>query len=244
MSSLKLLPAFSNVFPGDGELKIADVKTFIEKNKDSDEVKTFTATLNPLSEERVTEYLTKDAKGIKYSKTLTDQRVNDAVKTHKAKFEKETLPGLIDTEIKKRYPDESDESKELKTLKSKQEKLEADLARKDLRSKALEIISEEKLPFVKIVDNLIGKDEAETVERIVGLKTIFDEEVQKAVDEHIKQFGRKPRSGDGDPDDPKGESKRLEKELKELESVPTSKNVVRRVQIKNRLTALEKSKTN
>ena len=242
--SLKLLPAFRNIFPGDGELKIADVKSFLEKEKDNEEVKKFTATLNPITDDRVNDYFTKDEKGKKYSKTLIDQRVNDAVKTYKTKHDKEILPGLIDAEIKKRFPDESEESKKLKKMTSDIEAMKVESARDKLKAKALEIISEEKLPFAKIVDNLIGKDEAETVERIASLKTIFAEQVTAAVDEHIKQFGRKPRSGEGDPEDEKGEKKRLGKELTELQNAPTAKNLVRRVQIKDRLQTLEKSKTN
>src|SRR5690606_34302157 len=87
-------------------------------------VQAFVGTLNPITADNVQKFLSTDKEGKKLLGTLTDARVNDAVKAHDKKFRETELNDLIEAEYKKRHPDETEDQKELRTIKDKLEALE------------------------------------------------------------------------------------------------------------------------
>ena len=143
----------------------------------------------------VKEFLEKDEAGKKHVQTLIDAAVTKGIAT----FKEKTMPGVIEEEIKKKFPDETEEQKKLRLLMEDQEKLKSEIKKKDLLNKAISIATEKKLPL-KLVDRFLGDDEDMTVKNLELLETEYNGAISLAVEEKFKENGRGPAGGgDGKP---------------------------------------------
>lgn len=143
--------------------------------------------LKTLTPESVKDYLDKDEAGKKYLQSLNDAAVTKGIST----FKEKTMPGLIEEEIKKKFPDETEEQKKLRILTEDQEKLKAEIKRKDLLNKAISIATEKKLPL-KLVEKFLGDDEETTIKNLELLETEYNGGITSAVEEKFKAEGRTP----------------------------------------------------
>lgn len=179
-------------FSGDG-LTVDTVKSWVETNKENPDVQSFVKTLNPINEDVVKGFLENDEKGKGLASKLFDQKVSVSVKTFEKNFKEKTLPTLIEEEYKKKHPEETPEQKANRDLLEKVTKLENENKFSKLKEKALELITEAKLPFTKIVDKFIAEDEETTVSKIQAFKEIWDDEIKKEVDKRLAEnSGRAP----------------------------------------------------
>ncbi len=124
----------------------------------------------------------------------TDRRVTQALKTAKAKWEKEFREKLEkEKKEAERLSKLSAEEREKELLKQKEQELaekEREIKMKELHLDTIEILAQEGLP-VGFAEFLI-KDDAETTnENIKKFKKEWQEALSKAVDERIK--GKSPR---------------------------------------------------
>lgn len=208
----KLIRPSEFCFPGDDGITLDSVKKFLKDKADDKDVKAFLGTINPITDDRVKSYLNDDEDGKALAGRLFDARVTESTKKFEKNFKEEKLPGLIEAEYKKKHPEETPAEKENRALMEKVKALEEKNTRSELKAKALAIITESKLPFAKMVDNLIGKDEETTVSLITGLKSVWSAELDAAVKaEMAKENGRGPGGGgDGKPT-----KETLEKQLEE-----------------------------
>lgn len=169
-----------------------DLKSIIEKlNKGealTDEERAYLGTLKTVNLDSVKEFLEKD-EGKKYIQSLSDAAVTKGIETFKTK----TMPGLFEEEFKKRNPAETEEQKMLRQLKENQQRLEADLKRKDLLNKAITIATEKKLPL-KIVERFLGEDDETTVKNLELLETEYNGAIKTAVELKFKENGREPNN--------------------------------------------------
>ena len=134
-----------------------------------------------------------------YDKTLkseTDRRVEEAVKTHRAKWEKE-YKKKVEEERRdaERLAQLSAEEREKEMLGRQKEELtskEKLLRQRELKLTAIDILSDEKLP-VSFADQLLGEDADETYGRIQKFKQAWHDAVEEEVNKRLK--GKIPREG-------------------------------------------------
>ncbi len=176
-----------------------DLKTIVAKIKkgealSADEI-AFVEGLKTLTPESVKDYLEKDEAGKKYLQSLNDAAVTKGLAT----FKEKTMPGLIEEEIKKKFPAETESEKKLRLLEEDHNKTKAELKRKDLLNKATSIAVEKKLPL-KLVEKFLGEDEETTIKNMELLETEYNSAITAAVDVKFKENGREPGgSGDKNP---------------------------------------------
>ncbi len=214
---------------GDGEPNLDQVADYVSKNLTNEKVAGFLNKVRPINDDAVSGYLEKDENGKKLANKLFDTRVNDAVQNHDKKFQQEKLPGLLAAERERVQVElnkkETPEAKDLRESKERIARLEQENKTAKLRSQALEIINEAKLPFAKIVDKFIGEDVDSTVKNIQAFKEIWDTELTaKAKELAAKGSGRDPNARDDDKPLPL---------QTQLEAAQKAKNLLEVIRLKN-----------
>ncbi|MBS3945306.1 MAG: DUF4355 domain-containing protein [Melioribacter sp.] len=167
--------------------KLKEVIEFLKKNNAPAELITQLESLKTVNLESVKEFLEKDEAGKKYLQTLNDAAVTKGILT----FKEKTMPGLIEDEIKRKFPDETEEQKKLRILTDDQAKLKAEIKRKDLLNKATTLAVEKKLPL-KLVERFLGDDEDATIKNMELFEAEYNAGVTAAVDAKFKENGREP----------------------------------------------------
>lgn len=151
-----------------------------EKGNEGAEVKTFT-------EEEVQARIQSES----------DKRVTEALKTARAKWEKEEAEAKKEAErlqsLSQKEREEELKAKQLKEL----EETKAELERVYLERDTIDRLAEENVP-VQFKDFLMGVDAQSTNENIKAFKEVYEAEVQKGVEERLKgktpsAAGQKPK---------------------------------------------------
>lgn len=154
--------------------------------------------VKPITLDVVKDFLEKDDAGKKFMQSVTDEKVTKGIAT----FKEKSMPGLIEEEIKKKFPGETEDQKKLRILEENQQKLMADLQRKDLINKAITVATEKKLP-INLVQFMIGENEDATLKNIELLEAEYGNAVKGAVENQFKESGRAPNNTGGPtPPDP------------------------------------------
>ena len=178
VSNLKGLPKMKlQLFADSENTDDLDIEDKAKDTEEKQETKTYT-------QEELDELLQSE----------TDKRVTQALKTAKAKWEKEYKEQLEkEKKEAERLSKLSAEEREKELLKQKEQELaekERAIRMKELHLDTIEVLAEEGLP-VGFAEFLI-KDNAETTnENIKKFKKEWQEALSKAVDERIK--GKSPR---------------------------------------------------
>ena len=173
-----------------------DKKTIIEflkANGASEELIAAVESLGTVNLESVKGYLEQDENGKKYLQSQKDAAVTKGIETWKEK----TMPDILEEEIKKRFPEETAEQKRMRELETKQQKLEAEIKRKDLLNKAISYATDKKLP-IKFIHQFIGEDEQSTTANIDLFGETYNEAINKAVEAKFKENGRDIHDGGND----------------------------------------------
>lgn len=168
-------------------MTLAEIKQFLIDNKDQADVKEYLNMLSSVTPEKFKSYLETD-EGKRLVKPVVDSAVTKGIDTYKEK----TLPGLVDAKVKELYPDETPEQKRIREQEDRIKKLEYDNTLKELRGIALQHITENKLPFSKIVDKLIGQDQEATISNISAFGDVFNSYVENEVTARLS--GREPHA--------------------------------------------------
>jgi hypothetical protein len=117
-----------------------------------------------------------------------DSAVSIGVNTYKTKFEKEELPGLIDTAVQERHPAMTDSEKRIKELEVQFLKSEKQGKRSDVSARLIRYASEKEIPQF-LVDVSIGEDYDKSVTTLDTYNTRFNETLSAEVEKRIS--GRK-----------------------------------------------------
>lgn len=174
----------------DSNLK--NVLEFLKQNNATPELISTVESLKVVNLDNVKEFLEKDETGKKYLQSQKDAAVTKGIET----FKEKTMPTLIEEQIKIRFPEETPEQKRMRELEMKQQKLEAEIKRKDLLNKAISYANEKKLPL-KVIDKFIDEDEEKTIQNIDLFGDIYNEAISQAVEAKFKENGRTvPNSND------------------------------------------------
>lgn len=127
----------------------------------------------------------------------SDKRVTEALKTARAKWEKEEAEAKKEAErlqsLSQKEREEELKAKQLKEL----EETKAELNRVYLERDTIDRLSEENVP-IAFKDFLMGADAQSTNENIKAFKEVYEAEVQRGVEERLKgktpsAAGQKPK---------------------------------------------------
>jgi len=171
-------------------MDLQEIKSYIDQNKDNEEVKTYLQGLNPLNVEGVEKYLTENEDAKKWLDSVKDKHFNKAFET----FKKNNWEKEVEAEIKKRFPDKDPKDVELVKLQQEVEKMKQEKLHETLKNKALTYATEKKLP-VNLVDYFLGQDEEGTIKNLNALEEVFNVHIQSQVEERLKTNNYTPPKG-------------------------------------------------
>lgn len=141
--------------------------------------------------ETVKDYLKNSENGKTIFKSLTDSSVAKGIDTWKSN----NLQKMIDDEISKRYPAESETDKKLRELEARLEAKEREALIEKNKNQAMTFANENGIP-VKLVNYCIGADWETTLSNLEDVHAIWKEststEVTKEVENRFKGNGRTP----------------------------------------------------
>ncbi|EUJ63883.1 hypothetical protein U079_00963 [Staphylococcus aureus DAR1366] len=177
-------------------MNIEEVKSFFEEHKDDKEVKDYLKGLKTVSVDDVKGFLDTE-EGKRFIQPELDRYHSKGLESWK----EENLEDLIEQEVRKRNPEQSEEQKRISALEQELEKRDAEAKREKLRSNALGKAQELNLP-TSLVDRFLGDSDEDTEQNLKALKETFDKYVQKGVESKFKSSGRdvkESRNQDLDP---------------------------------------------
>lgn len=135
----------------------------------------------------VQKWINEDAEAKKWLQSQKDAHFTKGLET----WQKNNMTKLIDDEIAKRYPPETEEQKQFRELKQQFEEEKQLRIRTELKNKALAIATEKSLP-TGLVDFFVGADEETTLVNMATLEQAFHTTLQAAVETVFKGNGRNP----------------------------------------------------
>ncbi|PCF70798.1 hypothetical protein B4W72_11870 [Staphylococcus delphini] len=189
-------------------MNIEEVKTFLEDNKEQDEVKEYLKGLKTVSVDDVKGFLDTE-EGKRFIQPELDRYHSKGLESWKEK----NLENLIEQEVQKRNPEQSEEQKRISALEEQLKKRDAEAKREKLKSYALGKAQELNLP-TSLVDNFLGESDEDTEQNLKTLKETFDKYVQEGVDSKFKSNGREVRESDNS--DKPTQVKSIEEMAKEI----------------------------
>ena len=168
-----------------GEILVSleELKQFLEDNKEDKEVQEYLEGLY-LVPKKVKAFLETDA-GKRLIQPALDSYFTKGLETWKEK----TMPSIIEEEIKKKFPDETEEQKRLRKLEEELAKERQARTKSELINKATQLATQKGLP-VEVVHYFVGQDEDETVNNLTALENIWQANIEKVVSEKFKENGR------------------------------------------------------
>ncbi|HDZ5993778.1 TPA: DUF4355 domain-containing protein [Staphylococcus aureus] len=165
-------------------MNIEEVKSFFEEHKDDKEVKDYLKGLKTVSVDDVKGFLDTE-EGKRFIQPELDRYHSKGLESWKEK----NLENLIEKEVQKRNPEQSEEQKRISALEKELEKRDAEAKREKLRSNALGKAQELNLP-TSLVDRFLGDSDEDTEQNLKALKETFDKYVQEGVESKFKSSGR------------------------------------------------------
>jgi hypothetical protein len=169
-------------------MSLEQIRQLIEQNQNNQEVHNYLRGLY-LTPESVASFLD-TPEGKKLLQPRLDQHFTKGLETWKEK----TLPSLLDEEIKKKFPGETEEQKRLRKLEEELAQERQARVKSELVNKATTLATQKGLP-VEIVSYFVGQDEDSTVNNLTALETIWQQNLEKAVEAKFKESGRTPNPG-------------------------------------------------
>ncbi|HDA2090427.1 TPA: DUF4355 domain-containing protein [Staphylococcus aureus] len=165
-------------------MNIEEVKSFFEEHKDDKEVKDYLNGLKTVSVDDVKGFLDTE-EGKRFIQPELDRYHSKGLESWKEK----NLENLIEQEVQKRNPEQSEEQKRISALEKELEKRDAEAKREKLRSNALGKAQELNLP-TSLVDRFLGDSDEDTEQNLKALKETFDKYVREGVESKFKSSGR------------------------------------------------------
>ncbi|MFS5009017.1 DUF4355 domain-containing protein [Staphylococcus aureus] len=190
-------------------MNIEEVKSFFEEHKDDKEVKDYLNGLKTVSVDDVKGFLDTE-EGKRFIQPELDRYHSKGLESWKEK----NLEDLIEQEVRKRNPEQSEEQKRISALEQELEKRDAEAKREKLRSNALGKAQELNLP-TSLVDRFLGDSDEDTEQKLKALKETFDKYVQKGVESKFKSSGRDVKESQNQDLDPSN-VKSIEEMAKEI----------------------------
>jgi hypothetical protein len=161
-----------------------EVQSFIEQNQNDEKVKNYIGGF--VTPDRVSSFLESD-EGKKVLQPKLDKYHNKSLESWK----QNNLPKLIDEEVTKRNPAETEEQKRLRKIEEENNNLQNKIKRGELKDKYIKVAQQDKVP-ISLLDFVITSDENETQSRYDSIKSVFNSELDKALKSAFAQYGKNP----------------------------------------------------
>jgi len=176
--------------------KLKQILDFLKSNNASTELITSLESLKTVNLDSVKEFLEKDEDGKKYLQSQKDAAVTKGIDT----FKEKTMPGLIEEQISKKFPEETAEQKRLRQLEDDNKKFQNEVKRERLLNKAIAHATEKGFP-TKFIEKFLGEDEETTLASIDAFGEMYNTSVSAAVETKFKENGREGGGGNNPPKD-------------------------------------------
>ncbi|WP_279538869.1 capsid assembly scaffolding protein Gp46 family protein [Paenibacillus agricola] len=108
-------------------MDLEQVKQFIEANGTKEEVRAYLQGLNPISVEGIEQLIQTDKEAKSWFDSTVDKRTTKSLETWKAN----QLEGLLDAEIKKRFPAKDEKEIEMEKLRAEVENMKLEKQREN-----------------------------------------------------------------------------------------------------------------
>ena len=170
-------------------MDIAEIKAYLDTNKDTEEVKNYIGGLNPVTTDRANDFLnTEEGKKILqpkldtyHAKGMESWKTNNLDKLYQERYTKEN-------------PDADPRDTAMNTLKAELEQMKSEGQRKELTIKTSRMMQERKLPL-ELLELLIGADETVTNANVASVEAVFKAHVETLVAERLKGGYQPPTGG-------------------------------------------------
>lgn len=162
-------------------MTLQELEAFLESPEgQAEEITTFLRGLHPVNLQAVQAFAD-TAEGKSWLDSAKDKHLQKGLETWKAN----NLEGLLDAEIKKRFPAKDPKDLELEKLKTEINTMKTEKQRESLHSKALQLAGEKGLPL-ELVSFFVGTDEDTTTANLAKLSDCFGVAVQKSLEQRLK----------------------------------------------------------
>lgn len=169
-------------------MSLEALKKLIEDNKENKDIMDYVKGLNPITTDGVSSFLETE-EGKKVLQPKLDGHFTKGLDTWKAN----NLSKILDEEINKRFPEESEEKKMLKKIQAELETEKNARVRESLKNKAITNLTGKGIP-IEFSDFFLGNDDDSTTANLAKLESIWSTSLQKAVEEKFKENGRQPHN--------------------------------------------------
>lgn len=142
---------------------------------------------NPKITPEFIDQLAKDEVFQKWLQSEKDRHFSKSLETWK----ENNLSTIVEEEIKKRYPEETEEQRQLRELKTQLEQLQRERQREAIRNQAYKQASEKGLPL-ELLDFFVADDEEKTIANLEVFEKVWNAAVQAQVNQTFKANGREP----------------------------------------------------
>lgn len=163
-------------------MDINEITSYIEQNKDSEPVKNFINSF--YAPEKLSSVLDSED-GLKVLQPRLDKYHSKGIETWK----QNNLPKIIDEEITKRFPGESEEQKRIKKIESQLNEQTKTATREKIKNSAITKLTTEKMP-VGLADVLVADDEESFNTKFNIVKSVWDKELNERIKVELKKNGR------------------------------------------------------
>jgi len=164
-------------------MEFADVKKYLEDNKDSKDVRE----LLGLDLQKVQAYLKDNPEAFKWFQAEKDRAVTKGIQT----YEKDTLPGKIAEVTAGMEKKPTATEARIMELEKRERERDAREARLTLENKALTLISKAGLPSEMAVF-FVAADEEKTEANIKAFQALYNASVTAEVDKRLKVTSKQP----------------------------------------------------
>jgi hypothetical protein len=171
---------------------IAEVQSFIESNKENPDVKNYVSGL--VTPDRVTSFLQGDE-----GKKILQPHLDSYHAKSLEGWKKTNLQKVIDDEVNKRHPAETEEQKRLRKIEQDNQSLQSQIKRGQLKDALIVAAQKDNFPL-QLIDYAIGEDEQTTNANYAKLKDIFGKALDAEVAVRFKTNGRTPPPKDNNAD--------------------------------------------
>jgi hypothetical protein len=165
-------------------ITVQDVQSFIDTNKDNPDVTKFVSGL--VTPDRVNAFLTTDD-----GKKLIQPTLDSYHAKSLEGWKKTNLQKVIDEEVTKRNPAESEDQKRLRKIEQDNQALQSQIKRGQLKDALITQAQKDSFPL-SLIDYAIGEDEQITNANYAKLKDVFSKALDAEVDVRFKTNGRTP----------------------------------------------------
>lgn len=173
-------------------MNLEEIKAFLESPEGkASEITAYLQGLNPITVARVQSF-TETPEGKSWMDSVKDKHLQKGLETWKTN----NLEALLETEIKKRFPEKDPKDLEMERLKHEIEQMKSAKDKEALTNKAIKLAGDKGLPL-DLVGFFVGADEDSTTSNLKTFEDTYNSSVQHALEARLKTDGYTPPAGGG-----------------------------------------------